>query len=125
MKRTKPLLKVWKNTLVMSCGGVAGSPLFSRGNILGLYRDILRASRNMPSTNKTGYIQYKAKREFRKHKDSIDAETILLQIRLAMTQLDAIKSQAQHLTKDEDGASLQKEVDVYWNRGDADKDLFA
>ena len=108
----------------MSCGGGGGGFLFTRANILGLYRDILRASKKMPTSNKIQYIQYKARKEFRKYKNELDTETRLLQIRLGMTQLDAILMQAQHLSS-LDSAKIEDQANEYWKRGAGDRDIFS
>ena len=109
----------------MSCcgSGVAVDFLFTRANVLGLYRDILKAARLMPTANKVEYIKYKAKKEFRKYQHTTDTETRLLQIRLAMTQLDAIKLQTQHLQGGK-AIDTQEESNAYWAGEKLERDIF-
>lgn len=75
----------------------------SRANLLGLYRDLLRASKTMPTETKRDWVSRRTRREFRKYKNETDQETIDLQIRLGMTQLDTVRTQAEHLRKIEEG----------------------
>ena len=61
-----------------------------------LYRQILRAARQMPTENRRQHIRTKARLEFEKSRQADQQQQEFL-LALADTQIDNIESQAQHL----------------------------
>eukprot|EP00750_Incisomonas_marina_P014955 INCI1802.2.p1 GENE.INCI1802.2~~INCI1802.2.p1 ORF type:complete len:206 (+),score=37.63 INCI1802.2:216-833(+) len=64
-----------------------------------LYREIIRASKAMPTINRRDFIRARARREFDLATGETDPEKIDFHLRFAETQLESIKVQAQHLTE--------------------------
>ena len=63
---------------------------------LGLYRQILRAAKLMPTENRRLHIGRKARAEFDKSKQADPQQRELL-LALADTQIDNIEAQARHM----------------------------
>ena len=64
---------------------------------LQLYRQLLRASRNMPTQARAEFVRRAARREFDSNRSAAAADVPML-LRLAEVQLDAVTEQAAHLT---------------------------
>mmetsp|Transcript_11123 Transcript_11123/g.16691 ORF Transcript_11123/g.16691 Transcript_11123/m.16691 type:complete len:115 (+) Transcript_11123:92-436(+) len=70
---------------------------FTRGQVLQLYKKILRAGQAMPTENRVLYIRDKARHDFRKYQNETCIETVNFQLKLAETHLDSIEWHAKHL----------------------------
>ena len=69
----------------------------SEAAALRMYRLLLRASRAMPTSNRTDFVRRAARREFESNRTARPADVPML-LRLAEVQLDAVAEQAAHLT---------------------------
>ncbi len=69
----------------------------SGGSALLLYRQLLRASRSMPTRARAEFVCRAARREF-EHNKAAPAADVPMLLRLAEVQLDAVVEQAAHLT---------------------------
>ncbi len=80
----------------------------SGGAALLLYRQLLRASRNMPTRARAEFVRRAARREFEHNKSAAEADVAML-LRLAEVQLDAVIEQAAHLTALHDRGHLRED----------------
>ena len=69
----------------------------SGGAALLLYRQLLRASRAMPTRARADFVRRAARREYESNRAAALADVPML-LRLAEVQLDAVVEQAAHLT---------------------------
>jgi len=71
----------------------------NRSDLLVLYKLLMKEAVKMPTQNRQDFIRDKVRREFKKNRKLSDAAEIDIQRRLALTCLEAVKVQQEHLNK--------------------------
>lgn len=68
-----------------------------RRHVLSLYRQILSVARTLPGRNRQVLVRKRAREGFRQHQGDTNPESISLHVKLAETQLETLRIQAEQL----------------------------
>ena len=69
-----------------------------RHHVLSLYKQILTVAKSLPGKNRQNLVKRKAREGFRQHQSESRQEEIDLHVRLAETQLETLRIQAEQLS---------------------------
>ena len=69
-----------------------------RAEALSLFRQLHRAAGLMPTSNRTAFVRAKVRHEYEAHRGEPEPDRVRFLLRVGETQLDNIKSQAEHLS---------------------------
>eukprot|EP00299_Pterocystis_sp_00344_P007862 c2742_g1_i2.p1 GENE.c2742_g1_i2~~c2742_g1_i2.p1 ORF type:complete len:201 (+),score=37.95 c2742_g1_i2:1-603(+) len=69
----------------------------TRRDLLTLYKNLIKEGLKMPTQNRQNFIREKVRQQFKKHATLVDEAEIDLQRRLALTCVDAVQVQQEHL----------------------------
>ena len=89
----------------------------SRSRALALYRNILRARRQLPSQNRRDFVRTKARAEFDAHKGETDTTAIEQALAYGEFMLETLGVQATHLTELHEQGILGEDGNIVVNCG--------
>ena len=69
-----------------------------RAEALSLFRQLHRAAGMMPTSNRAAFVRAKVRDEYEAHRGEPDVDRVRFLLRVGETQLENIKSQAEHLS---------------------------
>ena len=69
-----------------------------RAEALSLFRRLHRAAGLMPTSSRASFVRAKVRHEYEAHRGEPDVDRVRFLLRVGETQLDNIKSQAEHLS---------------------------
>ena len=76
----------------------AAQAVAMRAEALSLFRRLHRAAGLMPTSNRASFVRAKVRHEYEAHRGEPDVDRVRFLLRVGETQLDNIKSQAEHLS---------------------------
>mmetsp|Transcript_15564 Transcript_15564/g.24200 ORF Transcript_15564/g.24200 Transcript_15564/m.24200 type:complete len:95 (+) Transcript_15564:280-564(+) len=83
---------------MMTPSTVINANAVARTKALSLYRQLMRGSKKMPTTDRKEFVRFKTRTEFRENMHLTDPEKIDFHLRLAEFNLDTVLAQAEHLS---------------------------
>ena len=76
----------------------AAQAVAMRAEALSLFRQLHRAAGLMPTSNRAAFVRAKVRHEYEAHRGEPEPDRVRFLLRVGETQLDNIKSQAEHLS---------------------------